>query len=186
MVDSLPISPSRSVASIIAAPIRSLTEPSALKNSHLTTISASRPAMMRLSRTSGVRSIVLMMSTKIWPILCSPEKNSQSRIGGFPLLWIKLVGERDGKRKLESRTETAEQIQPARTSRARRKLFGDSVGTRDVTSLRNPRLQGLAVPPRKENRQNQDEIVLCERFVTQAQKYKNVPDTSQQPEIREH
>jgi len=42
------------------------------------------------------------------------------RIGSFPLHWIKLVGERDGKRKLESRTETAEQIQPLRSGRAHR------------------------------------------------------------------
>jgi hypothetical protein len=76
------------------------------------------------------------------------------RIGSFPLLWEKLVGEPDGKRKLESGTETAEQIQPAR----------------------------VAVPPRKKNRRNQDETVLCERFVTHAQKHKNVPDASQQLE----
>ncbi len=55
--------PSRSAASIIAAPIRSLTEESGLKNSHLPRMSAVTPclAMSRDRRTSGVAPTVSMM-----------------------------------------------------------------------------------------------------------------------------
>ena len=55
--------PARSAASIIARPMRSLTEESGLKNSHLPRMSALTPASAasRLSRTSGVAPIVPRM-----------------------------------------------------------------------------------------------------------------------------
>ena len=57
--------PRFSASSIIAAPIRSFTEPSGLKNSHLSAIvvlgSTPSEAGMRLSFTSGVRPTVSMM-----------------------------------------------------------------------------------------------------------------------------
>ena len=53
--------PACSAASIIAMPMRSLTLPSGLKNSHLSAIVASRPAVTWLSRTSGVWPTVSTM-----------------------------------------------------------------------------------------------------------------------------
>src|SRR2546427_5509 len=50
--------PSRSAASIIATPIRSLTEPPGLKNSALAQIGVLRPTDTRFSRMSGVQPIV--------------------------------------------------------------------------------------------------------------------------------
>ena len=54
--------PSRSAAAIMAWPIRSLMLPSGLANSPLIAMVASRPRVMRLSFTRGVRPTVLMMS----------------------------------------------------------------------------------------------------------------------------
>jgi len=58
-----PIRPACSNASIMATPMRSLTEPSGLKNSNLARISASTPASpaSRDRRTSGVAPTVSMM-----------------------------------------------------------------------------------------------------------------------------
>ena len=58
-----PILPSRSSASIMETPIRSLTDDSGLKNSHLPMISAFTPASAasRDSRTSGVAPTVSTM-----------------------------------------------------------------------------------------------------------------------------
>src|SRR2546425_1316940 len=50
--------PSRSAASIIATPMRSLTEPPGLKNSALAQIGVLRPTDTRFSRMSGVQPIV--------------------------------------------------------------------------------------------------------------------------------
>ncbi len=63
IVVSGPIRPSRSSASIMAAPMRSFTEESGLKNSHLPTISAFTPASFAslARRTSGVAPIVCRM-----------------------------------------------------------------------------------------------------------------------------
>ena len=53
--------PRFSASSIIAIPIRSFTLPSGLKNSHLRRMVASKPAVMRFRRTSGVRPTVSTM-----------------------------------------------------------------------------------------------------------------------------
>src|SRR5213593_2021712 len=53
--------PSRSAASIIATPIRSLTEPPGLKNSALAYSGVRTPAVTLLSRISGVQPIVSRM-----------------------------------------------------------------------------------------------------------------------------
>ena len=57
------ISPSRSAAISMAAPIRSFTEPSGLKNSSFSIRSASRPSfcVRRGTRTKGVPPIVSTM-----------------------------------------------------------------------------------------------------------------------------
>ncbi len=64
-VVSGPIRPSRSSASIIETPMRSLTEAIGLKNSSLARISASTRAraVRRDSRTSGVAPMVSVMSS---------------------------------------------------------------------------------------------------------------------------
>ena len=58
-----PMEPSRSAASTMDSPIRSLTEPKGLKNSHFARMSASTPssAASLASRTSGVAPTVSMM-----------------------------------------------------------------------------------------------------------------------------
>ena len=58
-----PIRPSRSAAAIIAAPMRSLTEASGLKNSSLAAISATQPASVaiRWILTKGVLPTVSTM-----------------------------------------------------------------------------------------------------------------------------
>ena len=60
---SLLIFPSRSAASIIATPMRSLTDQSGLKFSSLATTSAVQPSVTRRSRISGVLPIVCVMSS---------------------------------------------------------------------------------------------------------------------------
>ncbi len=64
-----PIRPSRSAASIMARPIRSLTEARGLKNSSLPTTSAAPPNSLvsRGSRTSGVAPMVSVMELYILP-----------------------------------------------------------------------------------------------------------------------
>src|SRR5207302_6567063 len=58
MIESGPIFPSRSAASIIDAPMRSLTLPSGLKYSSFATTVPTAPSVTRFSRTSGVFPIV--------------------------------------------------------------------------------------------------------------------------------
>ena len=53
--------PRFSASSIIAMPMRSLTLPSGLKNSHLSRMVASTPAVTLFSLTSGVRPTVSTM-----------------------------------------------------------------------------------------------------------------------------
>jgi len=60
---SLVILPSASAASIIATPIRSLTDHSGLKFSSLATTSAWQPSVTLRSRISGVLPIVCVMSS---------------------------------------------------------------------------------------------------------------------------
>ena len=69
------MSPSRSAASIIDRPMRSLTEPPGLKLSSLATTVAPAPSVTLLSRTSGVppmrsesRSWIGMMSSSLDPV----------------------------------------------------------------------------------------------------------------------
>jgi hypothetical protein len=63
---SLVIRPSRSAASIIAAPIRSLTLDSGLNDSSLAATMPSIPSVTRLRRTKGVPPISLVMSSAIF------------------------------------------------------------------------------------------------------------------------
>ena len=63
MMVSGPISPSRSAASIIATPMRSLTLPAGLKDSSFATTCAAAPSVTRRSRTSGVFPISCVMSS---------------------------------------------------------------------------------------------------------------------------
>src|SRR6188768_3406528 len=67
MTVSRSIFPSRSAASIIATPMRSLTLESGLKNSHLASTTACSRGITRLIRTSGVPPMVSVMSLKIRP-----------------------------------------------------------------------------------------------------------------------
>jgi hypothetical protein len=53
--------PRRSASSIMAMPMRSLTLPRGLKNSHLRVIEAGRPAVTLFKRTRGVRPTVSTM-----------------------------------------------------------------------------------------------------------------------------
>src|SRR5208282_5596867 len=53
---------------IMAAPMRSLTLPRGLKNSHLSRMTASRPAVTLLRRTRGVRPTVSTILLKICAI----------------------------------------------------------------------------------------------------------------------
>ncbi len=55
--------PSRSIASTIETPIRSLTEWAGLKNSSLAATVAAHPAVIRFSLTSGVLPMSLVMSS---------------------------------------------------------------------------------------------------------------------------
>jgi len=59
---SVRIFPSRSAASIIATPIRSLTLPAGLRDSSFAATVAFAPSMTRLRRTSGVLPMVFVMS----------------------------------------------------------------------------------------------------------------------------
>ena len=63
MTVSVLILPSRSAASIMATPMRSLTDHSGLKFSSLATTVASQPSATRRSRTSGVLPMVCVMSS---------------------------------------------------------------------------------------------------------------------------
>src|SRR5688572_17171384 len=67
MTVSRSMRPSRSAASIIATPMRSFTDASGVKNSHLASTTAWSRGISRFSRTSGVPPIVSVMSLKIRP-----------------------------------------------------------------------------------------------------------------------
>ena len=65
-------SPSRSAASIMATPIRSLTEPPGLKNSSLATTSPGRSAPRRGSATSGVLPTTAELSAPTRSVVVVP------------------------------------------------------------------------------------------------------------------
>ena len=65
MIVSGPMRPSRSAASIIAAAIRSFTLQSGFMFSILPAIVATQPSVTRRSRTSGVRPMHCVMSSRI-------------------------------------------------------------------------------------------------------------------------
>src|SRR4051794_21526288 len=67
MTVSLSTLPSRSAASIMATPMRSLTLARGLKNSHLARTVACSLGMRRLMRTRGVPPMVSVMLLKIFP-----------------------------------------------------------------------------------------------------------------------
>ena len=60
--------PRRSASSIIAIPMRSLTLPKGLKNSHFSRMTASKPAVTLFNLTSGVRPTVSTMLLYIRPL----------------------------------------------------------------------------------------------------------------------
>src|SRR5688572_9638470 len=67
MTVSLSMRPARSTSSIIATPMRSLTDASGLKNSHLASTTPCPGGTRRLIRTSGVPPLVSVMSLKTRP-----------------------------------------------------------------------------------------------------------------------
>ena len=73
------IFPSFSPAAIIAAPIRSLTLPSGLKNSHLRAMVAGSPAVTRCSFTNGVFPTVPRMESWMGMGAKVEAKNGQAQ-----------------------------------------------------------------------------------------------------------
>jgi hypothetical protein len=71
--------PSRSAASIIETPIRSLTLPAGFRISSLAATVALAPSITRLSRTSGVFPMVLVMSSAIRMAFPPGARGYQSR-----------------------------------------------------------------------------------------------------------
>ena len=73
------IFPSFSAASIIETPIRSFTLPAGFRISSLAATVAFAPSMMRLSRTSGVLPMVLVMSSAIRMVSLEDRKATKTR-----------------------------------------------------------------------------------------------------------
>ena len=80
-----PMSPASSAASIIATPMRSLTECAGLKNSSFAATSAPAPSVTLRMRTSGVLPMSSVTSLAIRMRLILPPSTGQARSGRRPM-----------------------------------------------------------------------------------------------------